>query len=423
MPSKYVRVKDRVAAIAAGTDPRLSEVLDERTRKNEETMQRIVAAFGSSDSVDRWEIRVYRVFGNNRERFGESYLFTISPDELPIYDRLRDVHGSGRYRGRAYKNGVLENSFEIDIEAVNEPPRNVPAPAETPAISKPGEALTLLQALEQSNMRMMEFFERRLAQLAPPQPPPDPMAAMTQLATLMTTMKSLMPEPPAQNLDILLKGMELAKDFGGGGGDTGFLDIVKELVRSPLVENALTNAAASRGLVQPSAVPAIAPPAVRPILPANATPVMPTSGPNHQAMGQNDVNEFVAAQLNTLVMLAGARSDPALIAETVYDNLPDATLDYIVSSENIIAELAAIDPRVNQHVVWFQHLLTAVKRIDAEEQGNAEAVGPADRNIPDSGGVAGNGADARGDAGDHPPVQSQPDHKGAVRKAGAKATA
>lgn len=422
MPRKYIKVADRVAMMAAGTEPHLAEALEERTRRNEETMARIMSSFNASGEEDSWYVKVYRVLGNNRERFGEAYLFTIAPDELPIEDRLRDIHGSGRYRGRAYQNGKMMASFEIDIEALIEPVRYQPPSADLP---KSGEATSFAQQLEQSNLRMMEMIEKRFAAVAPiAAPPVDPMAQMTQFVGLFTAMKGLMPEPPAQNMDLILKGIELARDFGASG-ETGLMDIIKEVVKSPMIENALAGMATARpgGLAiaapaAPHLAPAVAPP---PMLPANPTPIMPAAGPNHQAMGQNDVNQFVAQQLNTLVALAAAGTDPALIAENVYDNLPDATLEYIVTSPTIIAELTQMNSLVGNHVTWFQHLLDAVKRIDNEVQN--EAPGPGDGNVSDIGGAARDGGNPPGNAEHHPPVQNQPANKGAIGKARPKAAA
>lgn len=422
MPRKYVRVADRVEQVATGMSPHLADVLEQRTRKNEETMERIIAAFSSAGSADEWYIKVHRISGNNRHGFGEPYLFTMSPDELDgIHDKLRDEYGSGRYRCRAYQNRGLVNSFEVEVEAQVEPERL----QRIPELVRPAETASIAQMIELSGQKLLLSFEQRLAAATPIATAAiDPMAMFTQFAGLMTAMKGLMPDPPAQNLDVLIRGIELAKEFGGSaGGETGLMDVVRELVKSPVIENVLGNMAAARGMVLPA--PQQPPPAAAParlMLPANPTPVMPVSGPNHQAMPQGDVNNFVAQQLNTLVALAAAGTDPALLAETVYDNLPDATLEYIVTSQNILAELAQIDPRVGNHKIWFQHLLAAIKQIDTEAQAD-EAPGTADGNVPDSGGASGNGPDAAGNAQHHPAIQDQPGHTGTGRKVGAKAAA
>lgn len=204
------------------------------------------------------------------------------------------------------------------------------------------------------------------AALRPP-PPPDPLA-------MIAALKQLAPEQREQpgTLETALKIVDVVAEKGGlsGNGQTGFMDILKELVHvagptvGPLiqtaVERAQANAQAQQGQVSVrevagsggvnrSALPS-APPA-----PSTGDPAMLELLPH---VG------WLKEQLSRCVGAAAKQRDAQLYAAMFLEELPDGLTPEkvfeLLSAPDWYAKLCAFDGRVAQQGPWWASMRQAI---------------------------------------------------------------
>ncbi len=325
----------------------------------EATLDDILAAFNASEDDVTWNIRIHRIAGNNKLGYGEPYLFSCSPEELPIDDRIRDGYGTGKYRARVYKNRRLYRSFQIEIEAALEPPKAKESENPTGGIEK---------LMEQQN----RFFNTIIDRLTAPAPVPqiNPMEMMTGMITALAGLNNLIPKAPVienasdKAMEMFTKGIELAQkvaENSSGSGETGLLDIVKTFIQSPAMEgivggmknNQQTNQNPMGHYNQaPQRIPQTGPNMVPPVMP-----------PNVGQMSIEQIQRLIKDQIDYLCSQAIAGKDPALYAEWILDNMPPMQIQYMLNQKNIIGELTGINPAIGNHIPWFQQLLEAMREM------------------------------------------------------------
>lgn len=296
---------------------------------------------------------------------------------------LRDTFGGGRYKiqGRGISGGRIIAQRTLDVIDTPKPPGangganggiDVAALA---AALKPGDNAMLpllLKMMESNTQQMTALFNGLNRQSDNKQP-----SAMELVALI----KALQPEKrdgEESAVALLLKGLDLGREMGGGGTD--WMDLAKSglgLVK-PLVE---AQARAAPALPAPVAPPAVTPPALAP--PAQSAQPAPTNGvdPMLQQLG------WLKAQLNNLVIQAakhnaGRGGDPELYADIVLDNLPpyiDPEQLYArLAAEDALAQLVQVDARVNQYLPWFAAFRQAILDSFAPEEGGVPDEGNAE---------------------------------------------
>lgn len=328
-----------------------------------ETIEDILTAFNASDDDVIWTIRVGMVTGPARTGFDEPFLFNCSPTELPLDERLRDNYGTGTYRCRVYRNKRIYRSFTVTI-------------GPTPKIKENTQTDTtsFIQAIEASNIRMMSMFKEMLdRQNAPQVQQIDPFAMMERMTAVMLNMQNLSPKPTVVEnqvnpMEMFTKGIELAQSMSASG-ETGIMDIVKEFVKSPIMETMMGGMNQNQPKqIAPSYYTPIQPtpqvqPGLRPNQPSQNNGVPPVMPPNASQMSMEQINKLISDQIAFLISKAQNGSDPALYAEFVLDNMPEPTVQYMLNNPNILSELAGINPAINMHLIWFQKLLAEMKQM------------------------------------------------------------
>lgn len=355
------------------------ETLTPDDRENEDTEAMILAEFGQSPDNVAWSVKVYRAAQKGEP---EPYLFTCSPNEFPIIDKLRDEYGTGKYRVRVFVNNRVHKYFTVSVEAR----RTATAPvAPAPAPVSDG----LAAALE----RQTALLERLINQRNTPVPQVNTLEMITGVLGAISQVKNLFgpatPPGPENAIELFMKGIEAAKELGGGErGSTGLMDIVRDLLKSPIVEKMIEGAAANINV--PHTAPALP---LQPGIGEIPQPIVSTQQPPPQAPTQqpptngdaihqqapspeNDPRLIgMVHNIRYLATKAAANADVELYADWVLDNVPRDLLAQMIADPNALATLSAAVPEARPYVGWFGQLLALVKEILTEEAGGVQDVG------------------------------------------------
>lgn len=325
----------------------------------------IFSEVGADKNEVNYHFQVWRVLKDQAEM---AFLFKGTPAELPIMERLRDEYDGGKFHIQIYRNKKRYKRLQVNVE--------VPKKVAVAALVKNdlAEVFKEMGRQQQENFNMLKDTVLQMVG-KPSTPPPSQIETMTLMIGLMKSMKDFaspqIPQTPAfdpeKMFDLFLKGMEMGRE-SGGGGETGLMDIAKELIKSPLLGQ----------LAQAATTPQLPPPNMRMAKPVAAAltdnPVKETnaSALNPQvAKGDTVNNPVLKHYLNMLVQKAEKDSDPILYAEFILDNVPQSMVEQNIMREDLIEYASSIDPRVKQHEQWFlelrDHIITVLTGPDEPE--------------------------------------------------------
>lgn len=337
--------------------------------------------------VDGTRCTVYRA----RKNQPNVYVFACSPQEFSL-DDLRDKYNGGAFRifiTRPGHTGVWRNI-----------PIYVEEGAAKPEVSNGSETATLIAMMREGFQRQADVMKAALTPVAPAAEPITMAAILPQLPAIITAMAAAVtalrpPAPPPaapaakdNGIDLFIKGVELARDLGGGGdgGDTSLMSILKELVKSPMMAAAVESVA-SRAPQMPQQVqqrPQLAAPQ-----PTTVAPVPTPAPPAPEVMTPNPT---LAYYLGMLCTMSQNGKDPSLYADLVLDNAPDELLTPMLEADDGVAFLAQFHPSVEQHRQWFAQLIAIIREaMNAPDDTNGAAVGNVD---PTAGAVIQGGPNA-----------------------------
>lgn len=229
------------------------EDVSEISKDQQDAEDEIKAAIDADDNDVEYLIKVFQITPG--EKSGE-WRFNVHPSELPIHERLRDELGGGKFELRVYRANRL---FKRKILRIGKP---LNAPVETSA--SPSDIAVLAQTMERNFQAMLQQMRDSQTQAANAASGGDPVQMMTALVGALASMKSLVPEPPKQE-DQFSKFVDLykmVKDMESGGNSAGsnVMDVIRDVVKSPLVEQIQKQAAQQeqmrgRALAAPGAYP------------------------------------------------------------------------------------------------------------------------------------------------------------------------
>lgn len=363
-------------------------------------------------------VTIYRVIKNRPL----AYVFECSPDSFSM-DQLRDEYGGGEFRVYIHIDGVLQKNIRVMVEP------KARTSDETPAIA------ALREGLDRQG-KLLEALAQRVTAPAPPGPGLASMlggASLPEVITAIGTFMQMMRPPPAPpappapdmnvGLDMLMKGIELAKSLReeGGGGETTLLDVVRDLVKSPVLMQAVESAAANQPRLPQPGAPRPGQPQRRPLgqhgpLTASARQPLPTDGDRPQAapaapaadasevvegtaevspakLSEAQISQLVQHYMGMLVAQAQADSDPELYAGLIVDQMPEDTLIALLDREpDAVSALIADFPAAEPYREWFEALVAYIESAFADDT-------PSDVQLEGSGhveGLGGEGQDAIG---------------------------
>jgi hypothetical protein len=336
---------------------------------------------GLGDDI-RWT--VFKISGKPGEKGGYCDTYTGAALSLEV---LRETWGGGRYRIQGNRqDGTWAKQKTVEILAPLKPAATTqPTPLASQPLSELAQLISAVRPQQDSSgsdkvlqalTAMIDSQGKLLAGLLSRPAPEGP-----KLLDILALIKAGREEE--KGIDVLLKGIALGKDLGGGGSDNPELALAGQGLA--VIREIIAKKDAQPAGDKPA--PALPKPAPTPA----ATATAPTNGataPPAEDQAMLEKINWLRAQTATLVFQAQRGRDPELYAAVMLDNLPDYISDEEIqqrmAAPDAVAQLAAIDPRVAQLAPWFEEFRQAVLAMLAEEPEPAAKAPP----LPDGTGNA-----------------------------------
>lgn len=300
------------------------------------------------------KITVYRVVKNQPL----AYVFACSPDAFSL-DDLRDRYNGGEFRLFISRDGKLWKNTRVCVEPKHTAQSIEVAPSATAELAaalrdgfaRQAEATQALlrsatQAVRPSfaGIDIPATIAAVAAAVTALRPPPVPMMPMQQ------------PANQNQSIDMLLKGIELARelrsDMGGGGEDPSMMTLLRDVIKSPILAQAVAAASPSFLTTQPKQM-LQQPTSITPPAGGFARETQPRAAPPES---------MLVHYLAHLTRKAAEGGDPALYADLVLDNLDqDALISMLDRKPTAVDALIRDYPPVAQHREWFSSLVEIIR--------------------------------------------------------------
>jgi hypothetical protein len=328
------------------------------------------------------------------------YCCTYAASEMSL-DRLAEEWGGGKFNVRVRDSkGVFRGSTSVQIAGKakfrsDNQTTPVAAAATVQAMPDIGAIMKAAMDSQKPQIDMLTSLVTALIQKPTPtvEKGPDVLEIIGQLAPI------LKPERASDSGDavkMLLQGIELGKEFAGGGdgGEPSMMGIASKGLE---FVTKMAAAAPARPRPRPQAPrPALAAPVASavPVAQPAAQPVVsdePVDIVNPQDPPMLKLLNWIRQQTTLLCYQAARNKDPELYADLFLDNIPaDVSLDVIyeqMSDPNALENLAQINPDVRKFPEWMerfrQHVLAGL--VDDEQPAPAGDAGPGESG-PDAGG-------------------------------------
>lgn len=264
--------------------------------------------------------------------------------------RLRDEFGTGRYRIRVLQNKRLWKRFDIAVERAVKPAN----PAQPQS-----EMATVLAAMGKQNEQIISLLSRPQTFAPMAAPVTDPVA---MFKVMFDMFKEFKPQPVAQQvvapilapekaIELILQGVKLREEVGGDTREKGMMDIISDLLNSPIVTEIAKNMS---GTQPPLKLPPLRRRAAGTPAPAQVnskvTPPIPPAPQEQPANSQ--VAEF---RKIILYLLARAQSGSSFetYAEWAFDSLPPPMIDSFLAQPQLVDIMQGIVPEIAPHREWF----------------------------------------------------------------------
>lgn len=348
------------------------------------SVMEMIRAAQSGGGVDDFKVRVYQFMGANKLGVAMPYVMSCAVDDIEnLPEQLAQVApDGGRFQVRVTRGGRMFKQFEVEV---------APRPAGM-LKQQPQQGSSDLSTVTNIMREMMEEQRRFVSDMlarnasAPPAGGGSVTQSLTEALSLMRTMQDLSPKPdPDIGLNMFNKGMEMAQkvlELGGGGGkgDASVLDIVRDLAAGEGGQKFLLSLAdgmqrrqAPPPMQQPQRIQAPAQvfqPAHGQRAPIMRGPARPAPAPHQAApnIGQPARSATpVKDAMEQIISEAKKGSDPGFVADAIEQQLPEGILNFLEKQPDIVAYLAGIDPRVNEHRAFFEAVIAAIWQDDDEE--------------------------------------------------------
>lgn len=296
-------------------------------------------------------VRVHRVRENGKQpEFVDE--FDVAAFSLKL---LRDVAGGGEYLIRVLNSArQYQKQARVSIAASVKPVTLSPAPAAESA------ALDKITAALEKQMQLLTMLMMRQGQQ------PDANAQRRAMLEEFQLISNIVGGKGGGNdlsstLDAAKSLMEFANINGGGDGSPwpSVVATVADKLAEPLM---LLASSMSRRKAAPGAAPAQP---QRPAVPGQPRPAaLPPAKPTQPlteeevTTDEDDEAEELLDAIDFLVNKAEKGGDPKFFAQLVLSEVDHDTLRTFLSQgvDPMVAELAKLDERVNQHLGFFQNL-------------------------------------------------------------------
>lgn len=344
--------------------------------EDEEIELDILSEMNAAPGDTTYSYRVGRITGASSKGAGEPILFKGDGTDVDkIYDRLRDEYGDGKYRIRIMKNGRMWKRFDMSIELPKATARN-------PSVAPQSDMAAVLAAIEKSNERTLQLIER----LASREPQAvavanaDPVAMFERALSLVTKLVQPQQRQPEQDLasrsvDLIMKGMDLA-DRAGGGREKGVMDLVSDLLQSPLLLRITDGVTPTPQIALPPQLPRRQ--VNKPPPQGNGKDTPPATEPN-----QEQVAAAQAQQMRNIVLMLNTRalhgSSFETYAEWAFDSLPPPLIVQLLSQPDPYQVLLSVAPEIAPQEQWFKSLIDELRELVNDANAAGDINGDASR--------------------------------------------
>ncbi len=295
-------------------------------------------------------------------------------------DAIRETFGGGTYRITAYGQGsryVGSRTVTIaDLPKSAQPAQNPLGGLDLTALARelrggggPDNSMTMMTEMMRQNSELLRAIITR----------PEPKQSGPTTLEILQMIREMNSVAPKSNegsaVELLLKGIELGKEFSGsGGGEDSMLGLAGKGIEmlKPLIERGATPAAPA------------APAAPRPALAAPAVqPAVQSTTENDPMIRQLN---WLRTQTQALCVQASRGKSPELYAEVLLDNLPSfISVDDLLmrlKEPNAVAQLAQLNSDVAKYAPWFEELRKYVIEFLSPEDTDMPAVPAGGIDVP-----------------------------------------
>lgn len=328
----------------------------------DEEFERMIGDTEAGD-LNEYYVKVYRTRDGKRH-----YLFRALPADFPISDRIRDTYGTGDYEVWMMRKNKIAARMSKAIEAP--PDWKAPGASEAPA----SESAAIVASIGQLGELIVKVTESQRAAMTPvtaavTAAPVDQTVMMQGMLGVLLQAKQLFgpgdnPPPNASEsaMQAFIKGVEVAKDVSGAGGETNLLDVIVKMAEPGGVFGKLTELAEAQhnNLTNP---PALVGPDGQPL---QQVVTGPTSEPTPEQK-QAHMQLILQKQLAFLLQQARAGKSPELYAEVVLDQWPTKLVVDFVAAPDAIEKLKLINPEVAQYENWFRTVGESITAMLSDE--------------------------------------------------------
>ena len=371
----------------------------------------VLAGLRELEGADGARWRIYRIGSDDPSLNG--FLDEIGTVQLSAV-WIRDKFGGGKYRVRGHLAGNGRIIAHRTIEIAGDAPRRASSIATAPVASGNSSSVSFEEWERKEEIRAEKRRKERMdligilgpiaapiiaawvgrqgpdmatliAALKPP-PPPDPIALLTQLKALNAS-ESAHSNP----FDTAFKVLEKLQDLSPPEGGTGWMDVLKEVVKTAgpslggVIESAMQKSATT---VSPALPPSVAPAAAGGNIALTAGTFSEARSGDPTMLGMLALLPWLKEQMAMALQKAAQGSDPGLIAERILDDLPqgmkpDALVEFIARAD-WFQQLQRFDSRVAAYGPWFNAMRTAMldEITGGEPSGTAKPQGDSTTQLP-----------------------------------------
>lgn len=364
MPVKKI-VTETVEEEESGREIVLSD--DELAVEAEESaLDGLLSEFQGAENVS---VNVYRQ-GDGKNM---SFLFKTTPEEMTggdIMERCRDKFGTGDYRMHVRQGRRIVANKPYSVEAPKEPAE---------IIAPQNNNSDIIALIQSQNTQMATLFQSTMQAMAEAikgshaaQPAVDPVAMQQSMIQGIAAMKQIADgdkkEPGA--VEMLVKGIELAKDLAPKSGETNTMDLLsKGLEMFPMLAKA--------GEITGHTNPPVSLPGHEPVHALKGPPQQPPNpAPGNTPATEDDTKRkeqeafFMQAKANLAFLCNQAQNnrDPELYAELILDQMGAEKVVEFIGHEDALDQLTKLEPTVGVYKGWFLALRDAILVLTAPEQ-------------------------------------------------------
>lgn len=250
----------------------------------------------------------------------------------------------------------------------------------------PFDARELVTMMQESNRQLLAG----LVQVLQPQS-----NARSDMLQEMLTMKELFStgqQPASGGVEMIMKGIELARSMEPRTGEATGMDVLLESIKSfapaigEVVKHSQGQGAARRFQAKPQQPQQPQQPQPSQHQEALPSPEIPQP--------ENEENMLFKYYIGLLVGFAKENRDPVLYADLIADNLPEEKIMELINNPQVVDYLGSINPGVIAHRAWFESVVSELKIImSLTDSEFAPSVESQKTNLPDKNATIANGND------------------------------